>query len=207
MDDKTKEMARMCMAKMTANTPPPRRLPIDLPESRDAVEASLLGFYGAEVAYRDRPFEMDDATVSKVERVVKWLYDSRKRGLLLCGTLGNGKTTMLRSLRRLFGVNACYFEAQSVYNYYKSNQSLPYVPAKAVLLIDDLGVEPPSYNDFGEIRFPLGEFLMRRYNLNQPTVIATNCTVEQLGEIYGDRLRDRMREMYAMISYTEPSYR
>lgn len=207
MDEKTKDMARACMAKMTAKTPPQKRLPIDLPESRDGVEAFLLGLYGAEVAYRDRVFEMDDATVSKVERVVKWMYDSRKRGLILCGTLGNGKTTMLRSLRKFFGANASYFEAQYVYNYYKLNQTLPYIPDRAVLLIDDLGVEPPSYNNFGETIFPLGELLMQRYNINRPTVIATNCTVEQLGEIYGDRLMDRIREMYAMISYTEPSYR
>lgn len=207
MNEKTKEIARMHMAQIAAKKTPTRRLPIDLPESRDRVEAYLLGLYGAAVESRDRHFEMDDATVSKVERVVKWLYDSRKRGLLLCGTLGNGKTTMLLALCRFFGVNASYLEAQAVFNYYKSNQSLPYIPSKAVLLIDDLGVEPPSYNNFGEVVFPLGELLMQRYNMNQPTIIATNCTVEQLGEIYGDRLMDRIREMYAMIPYTEPSYR
>ena len=48
---------------------------------------------------------------------------------------------------------------------------------------------------------------MIRYKYNLPTVIATNCTFEQLGERYGDRLQDRMKEMYAMISYKEPSYR
>ena len=114
---------------------------------------------------------------------------------------------MLRSLKKLFGFNAVYYEAQSIYNHFKQSQTFPDISQNAVLLIDDLGVEPPTYNDYGEIRYPLAEFLMIRYKHNLPTVIATNCTFEQLGERYGDRLQDRMKEMYAMISYKEPSYR
>ena len=73
--------------------------------------------------------------------------------------------------------------------------------------MDDLGVEPATYNDFGVIRYPLAELLTQRYKNNSMTLIATNYTFEQLGETYGDRLQDRMREMYAMITYREPSYR
>ena len=72
---------------------------------------------------------------------------------------------------------------------------------------DDLGVEPATYNDFGEIRYPLAEFLMKRYKNNLPTIIATNLTFEDIGKVYGDRLQDRMREMFAMITYKEQSYR
>ena len=207
MDEKAKEKALKYMANLVEKTPPPTKFAISLPESREMTEGMLLGMYGAQVKYRDMDFILDDATVSKVEKVVRWMYDSRKRGLLLCGTLGNGKTTMLRSLKKLFGFNAVYYEAQSIYNHFKQSQTFPDISQNAVLLIDDLGVEPPTYNDFGEIRYPLAEFLMIRYKHNLPTVIATNCTFEQLGERYGDRLQDRMKEMYAMISYKEPSYR
>lgn len=169
--------------------------------------AKLLGAYSAMVESRDVEFQADEATLSKIERVVKWMTASSKRGLLLCGTLGNGKTTMLRALKILLGSRAQYMEAQAIYDYYKQNQSLPVVPADCVLLIDDLGVEPSSYNDFGESRYPLAEMLMLRYKYNTTTVVATNCTFEQIGETYGDRVLDRMKEMYAFIRYVEPSYR
>ena len=207
MEEATKERAMMYMAKLTQETPPPSKFPIPLPDSRENASGMLLALYGAEVAQRDVQFRLDDATVSKVERVVKWMYDSKKRGLLLCGTLGNGKTTMLRAIKRFFNYNISYFEAQGIYNHFKQTQEFPYIGQKDILLIDDLGVEPQSYNDFGEIRYPLAELLMLRYKQNRPTIIATNCTFEQIGEIYGDRLQDRMKEMYAVITYKEPSYR
>ena len=114
---------------------------------------------------------------------------------------------MLRALKFLFGSQAVYMEAQSAYDYFKQNQTLPPVSPKEVLLIDDLGVEPSAYNDFGQVRYPLAELLMARYRTNSTTIIATNCTFEQLGERYGDRVQDRMKEMFAMITYIEPSYR
>ena len=103
MDEKAKETALKYMANLVEKTPPPTKFAISFPESREVTEGMLLGMYGAQVKYRDMDFILDDATVSKVEKVVRWMYDSRKRGLLLCGTLGNGKTTMLRSLKKLFG--------------------------------------------------------------------------------------------------------
>ena len=48
---------------------------------------------------------------------------------------------------------------------------------------------------------------MKRYKNNLPTIIATNLTFEDIGKVYGDRLQDRMREMFAMITYKEQSYR
>lgn len=207
MDDKTRELALKYIQKAAGNRPRPDRFPVKLPESQEQMVALLLGTYGSVVEDRDMDFSMDESTVSKVEKVVRWMYESRKRGLLLCGTLGNGKTTMLRTINRLFGTHAVFMEAQVVYDYYRQNQCLPSIPSNDILLVDDLGVEPATYNDFGEIRYPLAELLMQRYKNNSMTLIATNYTFEQLGETYGDRLQDRMREMYAMITYREPSYR
>lgn len=183
------------------------KFPMKLPESSEQMAAMLLGSYGAIVESRNVELKMDVSTISKVEKVVKWMYESDKRGLLLCGTLGNGKTTMLRALKNLFGSGVFYFEAQSIYDYFRQNKCLPEITQIKVLLIDDLGVEPSTYNDFGEVRFPLTELLMKRYTNNLTTIIATNKTFDQIGETYGDRIHDRMREMFSMITYIEPSYR
>lgn len=207
MDEKVKAMARRMMNDMSGTVARMEKFPVRLPEDPERTMALLLGWYGTVVESRGCSFSVDENTESKVERVVKWMHESRKRGLLLCGTLGNGKTTMLKALKYMFGSRAVYMEAQQAYDYFKKNQSLPAVAPNEVLLLDDLGVEPSSYNDFGEIRYPLTELMMARYRLNATTVIATNYTFEQIGETYGDRIQDRMREMFAMITYTEPSYR
>lgn len=206
MDEALKDKAAEYMARVQDRIPTLRRFPVDFASEDDAL-VSILGMYGAVVRSRGVDFSMDDNTVAKVEKVVRWIFRSQKRGLLLCGTLGNGKTTMLNVFRHLLGSRAVLYEAQALYDYYKANQTLPHIPMNTVLLIDDLGVEPNSYNDFGDKRYPLAELLLARYRQNATTVIATNCSMAQLGELYGDRVQDRMREMYVMIRYVEPSYR
>ena len=207
MDERTKELAMRYMKNVSERIPRSDKFPMKLPESQEKLMAMLLGTYGAVVESRDMALQMDEATIAKVEKVVKWMYESKKRGLLLCGTLGNGKTTMLRALKNLLGSKVTYLEAQGIYDHFKQYQSFPDISPDNVLLIDDLGVEPATYNDFGEIRYPLTELLMKRYKGNLTTIIATNKTFDQIGETYGDRLQDRMREMFAMITYLEPSYR
>lgn len=206
MDEQTKELARQYMDKISGSIVRNEKFPFMLPDEK-SMTARLLGWYGTVVSSRDVDFQMDDNTVAKVEKVVKWMYGSRKRGLLLCGTLGNGKTTMLRALKYLFGTRAVYVEAQGVYDYFKQNRSIPSISPKDILLIDDMGVEPASCNDFGDVRYPLTELLMSRYKSNSTTVITTNSTFDEIGEIYGARIQDRMREMYGLIKYVEPSYR
>ena len=206
MDEKTKQMARQFAEKAADYVIGYDKFPIQIGDEQKMV-ATLLGWYVNIVKSRGVKFVLDESTEQKIEKVVKWMIESPKRGLLLCGTLGNGKTSMLRALKYMFGSHAVYMEAQAAYDHFRQNQSIPFVSPKDILLIDDLGVEPSSYNDFGNIRYPLAELLMSRYKTNSTTIIATNCTFEQIGETYGDRLQDRMREMYVMIKYLEPSYR
>lgn len=206
MDEQTKELARQYMEKVSGSIVRNEKFPFMLPDER-TMTAKLLGWYGTMVRSRDVEFLMDDSTVSKVDKVVKWMYESRKRGLLLCGTLGNGKTTMLRAVKYLFGTRAVYVESQAVYEYFKQNRSIPSISPRDILLIDDMGVEPAASNDFGDVRYPLTELLLSRYKSNSTTVIATNLTFDEIGEVYGERIQDRMREMFSLIKYVEPSYR
>lgn len=199
--------AEAFMAQKQQEKPAPSKFPFLLPDNRDFVTSRLLGCYGAEVAYRDRDFKMDEYTLLKVEKVVKWIYDSKKRGLFLCGTVGNGKTTMLKAICSLFYRHTSYYEAGDIFNKIKDGRSLEYYSEKNILLIDELGREPESYNNFGEVHFPLTEVLSLRYKLNLPTIIASNYSFEDVGKKYGDRIYDRMKEMYAIITYLEPSYR
>lgn len=207
MEDRTRELAMRYMDSESEKMSVSGKMPAALPPDPEKMAMLVLGKYGAIVRSRGMDMQVDDETVTKVDKVVKWMYGSRRRGLLLCGTLGNGKTTMLRALSSLFGLKAAYMEAQAVYDYYRKNQALPQIPRDCIVLLDDLGVEPVTYNDFGELRYPLAEFLMQRYSLNQTVVVATNLNFDEIGNRYGDRLQDRMREMFAVLCYVHPSYR
>ena len=206
MNENIKEKAVAYMDNIQGDIFVPKRFPVNFGTEENAL-VRFLGCYGAIVRSRGMEFQMDDSTLSKVEKVVKWIFSSKKRGLLLCGTLGNGKTTMLRTFKTLLGSKAVYYEAQALYDFYKTNQTLPRIAMDEVLLIDDLGAEPSTYNEFGEKRYPLAELLLARYKQNATTVIATNCSLSQIGELYGDRVHDRIKEMFVMIRYVEPSYR
>ena len=47
MDEKAKEKALKYMANLVEKTPPPTKVAISLPESREMTEGMLLGMYGA----------------------------------------------------------------------------------------------------------------------------------------------------------------
>ena len=183
-----------------------KRMPFHIP-SKDAVVTELLGLYQTMVTRRGGIFQLDEPTSSKIEKVSTWIYESQKRGLMLIGTMGNGKTTMLLSLLYFFGEKATLYEASSLFDKIKKEKEIPQRANNDILLIDDLGVEPPYFNDFGITRYPLAEVLLKRYRDNKITVIVTNLSLDQIGQIYGDRVRERMIETFAAIQYTEPSYR
>ena len=78
------------------------RLPV---ASLDEAYRLLYASYSAEVIVRGagggRPMQPDAGTTQAVAQVARALWPGGKRpGLMLCGTVGNGKTTMLRAIQR-----------------------------------------------------------------------------------------------------------
>jgi len=180
------------------------KFPVGLPGELDVI---LLARYGAAVNGRGVVFVPDEHTVGKVEKVASWMKGSPRKGLLLFGTLGNGKTTMLRALKSYLGGYAFYCSAQDVYDYFRKNMCLPDISPRDVLLLDDLGGEAPALNDYGTMRSPLAELLLSRYASDSTTIITSNLSGSQIESTYGDRVGDRFREMFESIRYTHPSYR
>ena len=180
------------------------RLPMELGTIQETT-ARLTALYQIEVENRGISFIHDEFTVRSIERVAKWLHYSKQRGLLLYGSVGNGKTTMLRSIARLFLGRSFLLNANTIYQYEKEN-SLERSQSK-LLLIDDLGTEPERCLIFGEEHHPMTDIIQERYSDNLTTVIATNLTLENIKVRYGARVHDRMIEMYAGIYYDGDSYR
>lgn len=175
--------------------------------SVDKLQSSLLALYRGVVESRGCVFLRDENSKSKAEKVARWMIESPKRGLLLMGTVGNGKSTMLKAIARYLGPRADSKSADEIFANYKDANSWYGIDDKHVLLIDDLGTEPECFNNYGEKHYPIAELLMKRYSSNAVTVIATNLTKSQILERYGDRVRERIDETFAVLTYREPSYR
>ena len=70
------------------------------------------------------------------------------------------------------------------------------------LIIDDLGAEPRKTIVYGQQVYPMQDLLMRRYAAfpQAKTYITTNLTMDEIAEVYGERVRSRLEEMCDVIT-------
>lgn len=80
-----------------------------------------------------------------------------------------------------------------------------YGKSKHLICLDDLGVER-NIKFYGNECNTIGEILLHRYDLliHSGTVThpATNLNAEELEQMYGNRVRSRLREMFNLISFS-----
>lgn len=151
---------------------------------------------------------------------------SFEKGIYLYGNVGCGKTTIMRmfqhnplasyivvsarkvasefarggddgkggypAIERYFGV----YMPDSIQNFFR-HQDFGFC-------FDDLGTETEKQN-FGNKSNVLGEILLNRYDqlhsLKSKTHITSNLSAKEVEEVYGVRVRSRMREMFNIISF------
>lgn len=188
----------------------------------DKTPQYLAMAYKMEVERWGGTLQLDEYTQRAISDVSRWAVQHRKPGLLLRGYVGVGKTTMLFALARVFEVverqTIRIVDARKITTLAKDSRTIFEELAKKPMLgIDDLGTEPLTVKSYGNDLTPVVELLTERYNKRLFTVITTNLAkkivdgreVDELQEIYGDRLFDRFREMFNTISYdaNQKSYR
>lgn len=205
IDKRTLEIATRVCEKKTQEAKGNSKFSRSLGEQENFLPA-LLGNYKYQVEKRGGELKLDEETVSHLESVMRWIFERNERGLILSGTVGNGKTTMLRSLAALLP-DAGYFTSLQIFDQMVKNGDLLFTNQYKVLLIDDLGVEPPVWCNYGENRHPLAELLYMRYERNATTIFATNLGLPELEERYGERVVDRLKEMFVCLEYKAESYR
>ena len=142
----------------------------------------------------------------------KYGIDLRK-GLLLTGPVGCGKTTLMSIIRRLEFPSYNYElvsareiclrfmeSGHAAIKYYSSFSA----KAPQVFCFDDLGTET-AMKYFGNETNVMGEIMLLRYDLfiHQaiPTHITTNLSASELEKQYGSRVRSRMREMFNLFAF------
>lgn len=187
---------------------------------------ALLFWYRVHVNKRHRTFEDDEYVKSEILEIAKAM--TRKVpacGFMLCGSPGNGKTTLAWAFRDLlrqlnayghfrymgddFKFGVIFMTASEICSLVQDQQEKKFDRLKTVpaLFIDDLGEEPKEIVVFGSVRQPIREILLARYNNMNLTVVTTNLTSDELLNHYGWRVMDRLREICYKIVHKGPSYR
>jgi DNA replication protein DnaC len=188
--------------------------------SADEACVLLTECYRIEVENRQRTCAMDQDTRGHVLDLARWITDPTDThyGVMLIGGLGNGKTTLMRALKR-----AMFYMNRNCSGDYQLEWQMVIRAARSVtaddrfhkcLGIDDLGTEPLERMSYGNIETPTTDVLYHRYEKRLFTVVTTNLALQPndsgvptLRQRYGDRLADRFSEMFHIIRFYNQSYR
>lgn len=184
----------------------------------------LMAAYESEMRGMDK--RLDKVTIERIGKVSRFLVSTEyKRSLMLCGGIGNGKTTMLnaihKAVKQLKGVeqlgylwNLMIFSAERINEAASMPVSTQYqgICTCPWLGIDDLGCESSIVKVYGTERMPVVDLIYERYkrnpkNYDNPMIITTNLTMGEISQRYGERVADRLKEMCEVIVYDNPSFR
>ena len=193
----------------------------NFPCSRQQAIDLLTAAYRAEVAFRHGTFVDDERTATHIATLADFLTsDTAKFGVMLCGSYGNGKTTLMHALRT--ATNALNqwgkFEqptglrmedARTIAQLYTARDQQGYQALKRHerIIIEDMGKEPVEQMNYGTVISPIVELLEYRYNEQLFTAITTNLTPKEIRTKYGKRIADRFNEMMMVMTYEDGSYR
>lgn len=132
-----------------------------------------------------------------------------KKGLLLAGGFGTGKTTILKAVVRIieyytplrFRFIPCVEMATEI-----KTLGVKFFETRPIIL-DEIGRESKTIKDYGTKIRPIQEILAMRYNSRAWTLGTTNFNTQTLAEFYGGYIEDRLKEMFNIIEVKGESFR
>ncbi|MBJ7880727.1 cell division protein ZapE [Gelidibacter salicanalis] len=132
------------------------------------------------------------------------------KGILLCGPVGCGKTSLMKLVRHIVPTQRPYevIPCRNVtfsYNHLGFKTIEDYGNTKS-FCFDDLGIEPAG-RFYGRDLNVMAEVLLSRYelfletNAKIKTHATSNLSADELEVLYGNRVRSRMRELFNLIAF------
>ena len=223
MDKKESAKAKLAQLKSQIigqrTTREPVRLPMSTNEAIEWIEAAVQ----AEIELRRRTYEDVPELHEHIKKIAElFTSPTYKFGIMLCGGVGNGKSTMMKALQSLL----IQLDIRITHNTSFETLGMKIISAKelgrqiradpknslryqelTMLGIDDLGEEEATMMDYGNRVTPVIDLLSYRYDQMLFTMVTTNLTPKQIRSTYGDRIADRFNEMMLIIPYETPSFR
>lgn len=164
------------------------------------------------------------------EKLTEYFTSGNTKGLLLVGSVGVGKTKAMDIYREILREHGLGFRSISTRHLRREyaqdgGQTIDKYGRNSfgrkagnldktrpvTWCFDDLGLEEQNAKNYGNDSNVMAEILLDRYehfiNHGMKTHATTNLDADNLGKLYGDRMRDRMREMFEVITITGESFR
>lgn len=181
----------------------------------------IYKLYLQEVNARGMQVSESEQWKLQMSAVCEWLYNQPSTVLMLSGSVGNGKTTILNTIRNAINlkqfeiiggndsqkINMPNFDAKELFRDLQDRKEYERVRRLPIIGIDDFGCEPVEYLAFGNAINPLSDLLFDRYKRMNITIITTNLSAKDMREKYDARLCDRFSETATIINFSNPSYR
>lgn len=198
-----------------------------LPITVEECNKGLCFYYKAEVEERGGTFEATSLLEKNISLISDFLVNEEKKfGLYLYGGVGNGKTTLIKSIGKLLnfliskdkiwcgnklGSSAwctALGSTDMVHQYLEARDEFETNKTKSCLILDDLGDEPVKVSLYGTAFYPFVEIIKHRYEEMLPTIISSNLPIDTLCEKYENkRLIDRFIETFYIVPFGDSSFR
>jgi len=167
---------------------------------------------------QENQFEIDDMNRDVIQELIYYLQGDDKfsydlnRGIIIMGSVGSGKTLLFNIIKEILTYirkNFHVYSAIEINEAYdkKDNDLIQRFHDLYLLGIDDLGTENPSIKVYGTEKSPIYEVINRRYSTDKMLFITTNLDADEIQKRYGDRIRDRLKEMCNVLVLKGPSRR
>lgn len=160
-----------------------------------------------------RPYVIDGDNRAALTAMAQWLMgvgEASQRGIYLSGPTGSGKTLAMAILRKIYVNNPIKEGSTSVRwrerradalvdEYARDGDLMDYKSGTQLLCIGDLGSEPLEALYMGNRCNVIGSILEARGDRDCVTMATSNVPLSRLGELYGDRVASRARQMFVEV--------
>lgn len=140
---------------------------------------------------------------------------SLKKGLMIYGSIGCGKTTLLKAFTKNqihpFVLISCrdvaakyksggYEEIKRYSGNVTDGFHSPDIKSKFTYAFDDMGTEA-KLKHYGDELNAIGEIVLNRYDKGLKLFVTTNLSLEEIKQYYEERVTSRLKEMVNVISF------